>query len=117
MVSLTKRVLIGRPIASSEEGHQRLRKRVALPIFASDAVSSTAYATDEVVLVLTMQAGIGLAAFNYLVPISIVVAILLVIVVLSYRQTIYAYPSGGGAYVVCARTSAPRRRSSPAPPC
>jgi amino acid transporter len=100
MVSLAKRILIGRPIATSEEGHHRLRKRVALPIFSSDAISSTAYATDEVVLVLTLQAGIGVAAFNYLVPIAIVVAVLLVIVVLSYRQTIYAYPSGGGAYIV-----------------
>ncbi len=100
MVSLAKRILIGRPIASSDEGHQRLKKRVALPIFASDAISSTAYATDEIILVLTLQAGIGLAAFNYLVPISIVVAVLLLIVVVSYRQTIYAYPSGGGAYVV-----------------
>ena len=100
MVSLAKRILIGRPIATSEEGHQRLRKRVALPIFASDAISSTAYATDEVVLVLALQAGIGLAAFDKLVPIAIVVAVLLTIVVLSYRQTIYAYPSGGGAYVV-----------------
>ena len=100
MVSLAKRILIGRPIATSEEGHQRLRKRVALPIFASDAISSTAYATDEVVLVLTLQAGIGVAAFGKLVPIAIVVAALLTIVVLSYRQTIHAYPSGGGAYVV-----------------
>ncbi len=100
MVSLAKRILIGRPIATSEEGHQRLRKRVALPIFASDAISSTAYATDEVVLVLALQAGVGLAAFDKLVPIAIVVAILLTIVVLSYRQTIHAYPSGGGAYVV-----------------
>ena len=100
MVSLAKRILIGRPIATSEEGHQRLRKRVALPIFASDAISSTAYATDEVVLVLTLQAGIGIAAFSKLVPIAIVVCVLLTIVVLSYRQTIHAYPSGGGAYVV-----------------
>ncbi len=100
MVSLAKRILIGRPIATSEEGHQRLKKRIALPIFASDAVSSTAYATDEVILVLTAQAGIGVAAFSRLVPIAIVVAVLLVIVILSYRQTIYAYPSGGGAYVV-----------------
>jgi amino acid transporter len=100
MVSLAKRILIGRPIATSEEGHQRLRKRIALPIFASDAISSTAYATDEVVLVLALQAGVGIAAFNRLVPIAIVVAILLTIVVLSYRQTIHAYPSGGGAYVV-----------------
>ena len=100
MVSLAKRILLGRPIASSEEGHQRLRKRIALPIFASDAISSTAYATDEIVLVLVAQAGIGVAAFSKLVPIAIIVSVLLVIVVLSYRQTIYAYPSGGGAYVV-----------------
>ncbi len=100
MVSIAKRLLIGRPIATSEEQHQRLRKRVALPIFASDAISSTAYATDEIILVLVVQAGIGLAAFDYLVPIAIVVSVLLTIVVLSYTQTIHAYPSGGGAYVV-----------------
>ncbi len=97
---LVKRVLLGRPIATSEEHQQRLPKAVALPVFASDPISSTAYATDEIVLVLSTQAAIGLAAFNYLVPISIVVAVLLVIVVLSYRQTLYAYPSGGGAYIV-----------------
>jgi amino acid transporter len=100
MVSVAKRLLIGRPIATSEEHHQKLSKRVALPIFASDAVSSTAYATDEIILVLTAQAGIGAAAWGYLTPIAVVVAVLLVIVVVSYRQTIYAYPSGGGAYVV-----------------
>jgi amino acid transporter len=100
VVSLAKRILLGRPIATSEEGHQKLRKRIALPIFASDAISSTAYATDEIVLVLVAQAGIGVAAFTKLVPIAIIVSVLLVIVVLSYRQTIYAYPSGGGAYVV-----------------
>ena len=100
MVSLAKRVLIGKPIATSEEHHQKLSKRVALPIFASDAVSSTAYATDEIILVLTLQAGIGAAAWGYLTPLAIVVAVLLVIVVVSYRQTIHAYPSGGGAYVV-----------------
>ncbi len=114
MVSLAKRILIGRPIATSEEGHQRLRKRVALPIFASDAISSTAYATDEIVLVLTLQAGIGVAAFSKLVPIAIVVCVLLTIVVLSYRQTIHAYPSGGGAYVVSrenlGETAVARRR-------
>jgi len=100
MVSLLKRVLIGTPIATAEEGHQRLRKRVALPVFASDAMSSTAYATDEILIVLLGQAGIGVLAFNRLVPLAIVVAVLLFIVILSYRQTIYAYPSGGGAYVV-----------------
>jgi len=98
--SIAKRLLIGRPIASAEEGHQRLKKRVALPVFASDAISSTAYATDEILIVLLGQAGIGLAAFGKLVPLAIVVAVLLVIVVISYRQTIHAYPSGGGSYVV-----------------
>jgi amino acid transporter len=93
-------VLIGTPIATSEEHHQRLHKRVALPVFASDAISSTAYATDEILVVLLIQAGVGVAAWGRLVPIAIVVAVLLVIVVASYRQTIHAYPSGGGAYIV-----------------
>ncbi len=98
--TVIKRVMIGRPIATSEEGHHRLGKRTALPVFASDAISSTAYATDEILIVLLVQAGIGAAAWGRLVPLAIVVAILLTIVVISYRQTIYAYPSGGGAYVV-----------------
>lgn len=100
MVSLAKRLLIGTPIATSEEGHQRLRKRVALPIFASDAMSSTAYATDEMLHVMVVVGGVGAIAFDRLVPLAAVVAVLLVIVVASYRQTIHAYPSGGGAYVV-----------------
>ena len=99
-MSIAKRLLIGKPIATSEEGHQRLRKRIALPVFASDAISSTAYATDEILIVLLIQAQIGAEAWKYLVPLAIVVAILLAIVVTSYRQTIYAYPSGGGSYVV-----------------
>ena len=99
-MSIAKRLLIGKPIATSEEGHQRLRKRIALPVFASDAISSTAYATDEILIVLLIQAQIGGEAWKYLVPLAIVVAILLAIVVTSYRQTIYAYPSGGGSYVV-----------------
>ncbi len=95
-----KRILIGKPISSEDEAHQRLHKIVALPVFASDAISSTAYATDEILVVLLLQAGIGAAAFNLLIPIAIVVCVLLVIVVMSYRQTIHAYPSGGGAYIV-----------------
>ncbi|MDP9464733.1 MAG: APC family permease, partial [Actinomycetota bacterium] len=95
-----KRILIGKPISSEEQEHQRLRKAVALPIFASDAISSTAYATDEILVVILLQAGIGAAAFNPLTPIAIVVCFLMFIVVMSYRQTIHAYPSGGGAYVV-----------------
>ncbi len=95
-----KRILIGKPISSEDEGHQRLRKLIALPVFASDAISSTAYATDEILVVLLLQASIGAVAFTKLVPIAIVVCALMVIVVMSYRQTIHAYPSGGGAYIV-----------------
>ena len=98
--AVAKRVLIGKSTATSEEGHQRLPKRIALPDFASDAISSTADATDEILVVLLIQAGIGAAAWGKLVPLAVVVAVLLVIVVASYRQTIYAYPSGGGSYVV-----------------
>jgi amino acid transporter len=98
MYSTLKRILIGPPIASSEEHHQRLIKLIALAVFASDAISSTAYATEEILLVL-VAAG-GLAAYNDLVPIAIIVVVLLAIVVTSYRQTIYAYPSGGGSYIV-----------------
>jgi amino acid transporter len=100
MASVFKRVLIGKPIASAEEHNQRLNKKVALPIFASDAISSTAYATQEILVVLLSLAGAGVAAYTRLVPIAAIVVVLLAIVVFSYRQTIFAYPSGGGAYVV-----------------
>ena len=99
MASL-KKFLIGEPLSSEEEQHQRLRKFIALPVFASDAISSTAYATDEILVVLLLQAGVGAAAFRPLLPIAIIVCILMAIVVVSYRQTIHAYPSGGGAYIV-----------------
>lgn len=99
-MSLIKRILIGSPISSADEAHHRLSKKIALPVFASDAISSTAYATDEILVVILLQAGVGLTAFRRLVPIAIVVCVLMVIVVLSYRQTIFAYPSGGGAYIV-----------------
>jgi amino acid transporter len=95
-----KRILIGKPISSAEEHHQRLSKKIALPVFASDAISSTAYATDEILVVIVLQAGVGVTAFRPLVPIAIVVCVLMAIVVTSYRQTIMAYPSGGGAYIV-----------------
>jgi amino acid transporter len=98
MASILKRLLVGRPLASADEGHQRLIKIVALAVFASDAISSTAYATEEILLVLIPVA--GFAALDYLIPISIVVTILLAIVVTSYRQTIHAYPNGGGSYIV-----------------
>ncbi len=98
--SALKRFFIGKPIASSEDAHHRLSKRIALPVFASDAISSTAYATEEILIVFLSLAAVGLTAFNNLVPISILVILLLAIVVSSYRQTIYAYPKGGGSYVV-----------------
>jgi amino acid transporter len=95
-----KHILIGAPIHSADEGHQRLRKAIALPVFASDAISSTAYATDEILIVLLAVGGAGVASFRPVVPIAIIVCVLMVIVVTSYRQTIMAYPSGGGAYIV-----------------
>jgi amino acid transporter len=98
MYSTLKRILIGPPIPSSEEHHQRLVKFIALAVFASDAISSTAYATEEILLVLVAAGGV--AAYADLVPISLVVVALLAIVVTSYRQTVYAYPSGGGSYIV-----------------
>ncbi len=97
-MSTLKRLVVGEPIATSEEQHQRLGRPTALAVFASDAISSTAYATEEILLVLVPVA--GLAALSDLVPLSIIVMVLLVIVITSYRQTIYAYPSGGGSYVV-----------------
>lgn len=92
-----KRRLFGRPFASHEEAHQLLPKRLALPVFASDPLSSVAYATEEAMLVLALA---GTAAFSLLPPISLAIATLLLIVIVSYRQTIKAYPDGGGAFIV-----------------
>jgi amino acid transporter len=98
--SAFKRALVGRPLATTEQEHQRLTKRVALAVFSSDAISSTAYATEEILFV-TAVGGASLAlGLDTLVPIGVAVAVLLAIVVTSYRQTIYAYPSGGGSYIV-----------------
>lgn len=97
-----KRFLLGRPLATAQATHERLSKRVALAVFSSDALSSTAYATEEILLVLAVAAGYLHTSmpFWYVLPISGAIAGLLWIVSLSYRQTIYAYPSGGGAYIV-----------------
>jgi amino acid transporter len=96
--TLFKRLLIGRPLASGDAVSQRLRKLVALPVFSSDAISSTGYGTEVILGVLVPAA--GMAALNYVVPISLIVIVVLVILVVSYRQTIFAYPSGGGSYIV-----------------
>ena len=101
MYSSLKRLLVGRPIATSEMEHQLLRKLIALPTFSSDAISSTAYATEEILFVVASGTSSVALGLSKLVPISIVVAVLLAIVVTSYRQTLFAYPSGGGSYIVC----------------
>jgi amino acid transporter len=99
-VAFVKRVLVGRPLATTEMEHQRIPKSIALAVFSSDAISSTAYATEEILFV-TAVGGSSLAlGLSKLVPIGVAVAVLLAIVVTSYRQTIFAYPSGGGSYVV-----------------
>ena len=95
-----KRLIVGRPLAGSEEHGQKLPKSVALATFSSDAISSTAYATEEILFVVALGGSSLALGLSRLVPISIVVAILIAIVVASYRQTIHAYPNGGGAYLV-----------------
>ena len=92
-----KRVFLGRVMASGELDHTLLPKVVALPVFSSDPLSSNAYATQEIMLVLAIA---GAGALGLVIPIALAVAALLAIVVVSYRQTVYAYPSGGGAYIV-----------------
>lgn len=92
-----KRVIVGRPISSHRELSHRLSKRIALAVFSSDALSSSAYATDEILLVL-MAAGSGVLRLS--IPISLSIVFVLAVVVVSYRQTVRAYPGGGGAYIV-----------------
>lgn len=92
-----KRLLFGRPLASDRLEHERLNKRTALAVLSSDAISSVAYATEQTLMVLAV---LGTAALSYVVPISAVIVGLLVLVALSYRQTIFAYPTGGGSYTV-----------------
>lgn len=89
--------LIGRPLATADAPHQTIGKAVGLAVFASDALSSTAYATQEILAVLAVA---GSVAFPYVIPISIAITILMAIVTFSYEQTIHAYPGGGGAYIV-----------------
>jgi amino acid transporter len=94
---LLKRWLVGPPMPLAQARHERLSKTVALAVFASDPLSSVAYATEEILLVLVLA---GTAALSYSVPIGLGIATLLAVVVVSYRQTVAAYPQGGGAYLV-----------------
>jgi amino acid transporter len=101
MATAIKRLLVGRALRTEQAAHERLTKKTALAVFSSDALSSTAYATEEILLVLAVAASFTQgASFYYVVPVSIGIAMLLAIVAISYRQTIHAYPSGGGAYIV-----------------
>ncbi len=96
-IAAAKRVLFGRPLPSDRLEEERLNKKTALAVLSSDAISSVAYATEQTLLVLAV---LGTAALSYIVPISAVIVGLLVLVALSYRQTVFAYPNGGGSYTV-----------------
>ena len=92
-----KRLLVGKPLKSSENDDQSLTRFAALAMLSSDALSSVAYGTEQIVVVLVT---LSAAAMWYSVPIAAVVLVLLTSLILSYRQIIHAYPHGGGAYVV-----------------
>src|SRR3954469_12536924 len=92
-----KRTLIGSPLATEQLHHERIPKWKALAVLSSDALSSVAYATEEILIPL---AAFSSAAVVWSIPIALAIAALLVIVTISYRQTIDSYPSGGGAYIV-----------------
>jgi amino acid transporter len=96
-VAFLKRLLVGPPMPLAQARHERLRKRIALAVFASDALSSVAYATEEILLVLVVA---GAAALSLSLPIAVAITGLLAIVTVSYQQTIHAYPNGGGSYIV-----------------
>ncbi len=96
-ISAVKRLFVGSPLATAQARHERLSKTSALAVFSSDALSSVAYATEEILLVLVVA---GSAALVYSIPIGIAIAVLIAVVVSSYRQTILAYPLGGGSYIV-----------------
>lgn len=96
-LTLLKRFLVGQPMPLAQARHERLGKAGALAVFASDPLSSVAYATEEILFVLVLA---GALALSYSLPISVGIATLIVLVVVSYRQTIKAYPQGGGAYIV-----------------
>src|SRR2546427_8383167 len=92
-----KRLVIGRSLSTHALEHQLLPKFLALPVFSSDPLSSVAYATEEMMLVLVAA---GSTALSLMLPLAIAIAGLLIVVVISYRQTVRAYPRGGGSYIV-----------------
>ena len=104
LTTATKRLLVGRPFRSDRLAHTLLPKRIALPVFASDALSSVAYAPQEIFAVLSVA---GLAAYAYAPWLAILVCLVMVVVVASYRQNVHAYPSGGGDYEVVTKNLGP----------
>jgi amino acid transporter len=104
LTTAAKRLLVGRPFRSDKLAHTLLPKRIALPVFASDALSSVAYAPQEIFAVLSVA---GLAAYAYAPWIAGLVALVMIVVVLSYRQNVHAYPSGGGDYEVVTKNLGP----------
>jgi amino acid transporter len=92
-----KRWIVGKPMPLAQARHERLSKTIALAVFSSDALSSVAYATEEILLVLVLA---GAAAMHLAVPVALAISCLLIVVAVSYQQTIHAYPSGGGSYIV-----------------
>jgi amino acid transporter len=94
---LVKRLLVGLPLKTAQAFHERLSKRLALAVFSSDALSSVAYATEEILLVLVTA---GTAAVSASIQISLMIILLLTILTLSYQQIVHEYPAGGGAYIV-----------------
>jgi len=97
MTRAPKRLVVGRPLRSNQLGETLLPKKLAMPVFCSDPLSSVAYATEEILLILSLG---GLTLLHLTWPIALVIVVLLVVVVASYRQTCHAYPNGGGAYAV-----------------
>src|SRR5688572_32577810 len=97
LLSQIKQFVVGKPIPSHLAHHERLSRTTGLAVLSSDPLSSVAYATEEILRVLIL---VGVGALSFARPIAFVIATILAIVVFSYRQTIYAYPNGGGAYVV-----------------
>lgn len=105
MIDATKRLLLGRPVRTDRLSHTLLPKRIAFPVFASDALSSVAYAPDEIMLTLAVA---GMAALSFSPIVGVVVALVMAVVIASYRQNVHAYPSGGGDYEVATVNLGPR---------
>src|SRR3990167_3449462 len=97
MFRIMKRFILGTPLETHQQSEERLSKKSALAVFSSDALSSVAYATEEILMILVLA---GTVAISFSVPIALSIGALLIIVVMSYIQTVLAYPGGGGSYIV-----------------